>query len=412
MSQCEIVTLLSCLFVYIPLYTLCLEAVRLPVSGVFQETLILGIPIVVLFVISRRMKKFFLFFIMHLLLPGIYYLLAVWARLIQPSYFAAVVVIALISFSVRIWLNDITMQSACFFRCGVLLCINLIAEWQDYPESRRLSFFALFFTVLITFFAINIQAGKEYVHTKELTTQLSSGRMERMNQIVTGVFTAAAAIIMLIASRISPHSLLLALKNLLLGILSYIAGLFPKTGQESLLPESIQEAPEDMQMLLTERGEASLFWIILEKVFYAAACVVLVLAILAALSLICKQIYKSFYAKTASENTDIQEFLSPFQREDRKGRSRKHVLREFFDTTPRKAIRKSYRIRLKGFWGKDEDAPVQYTPTEQCMYKNRQGEAVEEIFLQTYEKARYGKEEPAKEEALMMRRLLREHQHK
>lgn len=341
--------------------------------------------------VRRRAKRLFVFLLLSMLPPVLFFLLPVQgnAQKLLPVLFG--LLYAVISVYLRIKTDtDETQAISPIFAAGTLGGLLIVMknyvrqEWEACFLLCGLIFFALYLiqyylTQYLRFLTVNESSAANIPERAIFTTGLRQ----------TAMFTAAATLLVAAAANIGWLAFALsALKKALTAFIRRYLQLTP--GQTESFYDTGESAQAGGMELLPEAGEPSLFWVILE--YIAIAGVLLLLSGLLLYGLFCgyRALRRGFFGERRKKEKellaeeDVHEQVALAKKEGL--RKRKAGGPSMF--SPAERIRRSYRRRVEGerflLVGDGERSQLRYLTAKQCCDKINAPE-----LLEAYEKARY-----------------------
>ena len=365
----------------------------------FTKSLLLFVPILLLYWIVRRFKSLFLFAVSGAASLAVLYFSAstIWERgaftvcgvflvllyfferagsgesiLVRPSY-AGLLVFA------GIYIYTLAYHRSTL---GTILCINTGVYW------------------LLTILSENRRSLLKLYEQNEKLHRFPRNRIAEGNRIALGGFCALIIAGMVFLPMSGFDNVLKKLGHLFLNMIrKLLAGL---GGAEEMIPDEPQMA-EQMPFFPGEFREASPFWQtffqILEKVF-------IFLFLAAAVYLVCRILYGLYkkYHETAFADGDRVEFLSPVKVDKKESLKREKRRSGLFSARSLgEKIRRCYKRKIES--SMEQKIREAFTPEQiEADAGLTNAEGVEE-FHRIYEKARYGKEDCRQEEWGRMKEL-------
>lgn len=240
----------------------------------------------------------------------------------------------------------------------------------------------------------HVDAGRKGIPYKQITGTY---------HMLLGAFGLLAVGVMILARLIPLGTILSSLGNLLLTVIRFIVGLFPKNGNdiEEIIEETVAETNSGGPMQLPPPKDPFWLWEVLQNITMFIMQVAIIGGIIVGVVVAIYQIYKHFYSRNM-DVTDKTESLLFTDRRERVKREKEEAggrLRRLFPRTHAERIRREfYRLVQK----KDQEVDIHRTPRE-LLEEPAPDHA--DALSSLYSKARYSDLECSKEDADSFRRL-------
>ena len=364
-----------------------------------MKSLLLFVPILLLYWIQRRFQSLLLFAVSGAVSLAVLYTASqtVWER---AAFMVCGALLVLLYFFERAGSGESLLVRPSY--AGLLIFAGIYIYTLAYHKSTLGTVICLFTGAywLLTILSENRRSLLKLYAQNEKLHRFPKNRIAEGNRIALGGFCVLVTAGMIFLPMSGFDKVLQRIGHLLVRLLRrLLAGL---GGAEELIQEE-PEMAEQMPFFPGEFKEASPFWQalfqILEKVF-----VLLFLA--AVVYLVCRILYDLYkkYHETVLTDGDRVEFLSPVKGDRKEGlKKRKRSGSLFSARSANEMIRRYYKKKIESTAKKT--IPVSLAPEEIEETAGLSGAEGMEEFHEIYEKARYGKERCGQDEVLRMREL-------
>lgn len=351
---------------------------------------------------SNRLAVFLLIHIALIIATGIFFIGVIY----KPIYSVVGIVFLIFSMLLRSadGLKELEKPNIVYLAA---LAVLYLASVCLKSETGRIETYWCFFAILIMrIIYSNFKAVDQFVFDRKSSTKMDVIHFKKMSRSISLIYAAGLTLLLGAVSLIRTGTVSEYLLNQLRKFLIWLFHFVPE-GDPAANAAAEEMPTQNMELGndLPGNSDPSILSDIIEKILVNFTKIVIVLLIVAMIWSIIVAVYRAFYQKHVSE--DVEEFI--FKEERRKKLSKVQVQDEphIWDFDPKKRMRKLYRKKMKGFWGKKEAPPVSLTPQEQlAMQKQQEEEKIREL----YERARYSQEEITKEEVHSMQDLFEQKQ--
>lgn len=385
-----------CLFVAITITVmgLCgMDAAAIPVW------LILGVVPVLLYIIRKKVHKFFLFFGLHLILPAAVTFLPLHL-LVKLMALAIIVIYMVISIRIRL-VEDMPDEEENYSSYVVIGGIGGLAIIQNkfaIPAWEKYYLYLVFFYLACYFIQFFVERYLTFLQVNDTSAgNIPKHAIFRSGLKQTAVCTAGAMCLFVLSANIEWLSYTLSvLGKGLLAVIRFLLSFMKNDVQEEIVETAQQSQGGGGGMGFMEPGETWLFWEVLERTFMVALGVALIILIVKTIKKVTRFLWDAFHkdrrehAEAVTDGIDVREFCE-IDKKPEKGR--KWPI--FLDNGEK--IRKIYYKRIikdkVEIIGGLSDEELNYRTAKECC-DVLSAEKLQEI----YEKARYSKADVTKED--------------
>jgi len=385
-----------CLFVAIAITVMGLCGMD---SAAIPVWLVLGVVPVLLYIIRKKVHKFFLFFGLHLILPVA---AAFWPLHLLVKLLALAMVVIYLIISVRIRLiEDMPAEEENYSPYVVIGGIGGLAIIQNkfaFPEWEKYYFYLVFFYLTCYFIQFFVERYLTFLQVNDTSAgNIPKNAIFHSGLRQTVICTAGALCLFVLTANIEWLSYTLSvLGKGLLTVIRFLLSFVKHEAQEEIVETAQQSQGGGGGMGFMEPGETWLFWEVLERTFMVALGVALVVLIVKTIKRVSRFLWDAFHkdrrehAEAVTDGIDVREFC-----EIDKNTEKNRTWTLFLDNGEK--IRKIYYKRiLKGkteILGGLSDEELNYRTAKECC-----DVLLAEKLQQLYEKARYSKADVTKED--------------
>lgn len=263
-------------------------------------------------------------------------------------------------------------------------------------QLMRIGYIGIFVLILVHLLHLHLHASDLFLSMHLSTDQIPKAQMNRVNGVCLAIFLVFTAIMMAIVPHFQPNRLIGWLKDGLLAILRFLAGLIPIPDASEKGLESTPVSPFVPPVMGEAVSESSLFARILDAVLAIIAVVVMitVLALLIRrLFFLAASLFKPRY------DGDEKEFVKPNVLTGKTAKNKRAGKPLWRDFSINGRIRKVYKKEILTRQESGREQLFSDTPAELEIRTgfDREGE-IREVFHHLYEKARYSDTGCTKEE--------------
>ncbi len=349
----------------------------------------------------RRVNRFFVCITAHILLAAAAVAAAV-IGIIEMPVSVLIVLYCVFSFIFRA-ANLKGMDQAGILQAMLFVFVYFLASFIGLGNLTAL--FGLFFTYLMLMIIQNtMEKNHAYLSSIKEKSVLDTDRMYNASAVITVMITAVIALFAFFLSMLGRAGIFTTiwrwLRNALRSVLSRLSFLKRELyiAPSMALPEESYGTGETISEQPVQQGGSD----IADNVIKTAAVILIVILGFLAVVGICIMVYRSFNARKNNQDGD-EEIVLAFTRA---GKKKEPGIVPEKAAGPRKSIRKLYKKRVRRKRDEDNRVLVPRTPMEQKQVRNEQGEAINQEFVDIYEKARYSKENISKDDVRRMQGKL------
>lgn len=365
----------------------------------FVKSLLLFVPILLLYWTMRRFKSLFLFAVSSTVCLAVLYFSAstVWER---GAFTVCGALLVILYFFERAGSGESILVRPSY--AGLLVFAGIYIYTLAYHRNTLGTFICISTGIywLLTILSENRRSLLKLYEQNEKLHRFPRNRIAEGNRIALGGFCTLILAGMVFLPMSGFDQVLRRLGHLLLNMIrKLLAGL---GGAEEIMPDEPQMA-EQMPFFSGEIKESSPFWQalfqILEKVFTF-------LLLAAAVYLICRILYGLYrkYHETALADGDRVEFLSPVKGDKKESLKREKRRGRLFSVhSPDEKIRRCYKKKMES--SAEHRIKETYTPKQIEAAAGVADAEGMDAFHEIYERARYGKEDCGQEDWGRMKEL-------
>lgn len=374
----------------------------------YVEMLFLLAPLVCLRLVRAWVKKFWLYFLLHL--PVLFTAVFLGQGFGQKAVIA-VCTILMTSVSLYTCMSEKGAVRDCpsIWPGAVLLACHFLAAYLQYPALVKISYFEILLFGILWLVCAYLKNTADFIRLHQDMANFPGGQLTVIGRSMMALLLLAVAAAMFIVPRLH---LEVILRPVLQGILFVLSRLLsyiklPEGNSGTRMPVGGATIEQLREALKSDDG-ASPFWLMIEDMLVALLIAGIALTVIGGAAWLLFRLYKGFYAGKR-ENADEKEFLlGEVKWPGRQRRSRETGAWETGSCS--RQIRKSYKKFVRKSFGRKRSVPESMTPEELLAYLEREGhelnEQTREQIRELYEKARYGQTESVQEELEAIRKLL------
>lgn len=366
--------------------------------------LLAGIPVFAMYYIRRRCRHLPVLFLLHALLPVIYYMVPAGNGVNRTIRLLVCMGFVIYSLYLRFGTEDFASEPLPLpLAAGITLVCLFLQHYQGSPEwdiYYRLSTIVIFLLYVLILF---LQAYEDFLAVNRLSTgKIPFREIFQCGMRSTFVYVLAAGVILLFVSQYAwLRPLLQLLKNGAASILRFLFSLIPNDAAEPVM-EAQQIAGGAME--IPEAGEPFILWVILEYLAVFAllcACIFLLYRGIRKLFAFLRDRIRFNVKDPEAGKQDGYDIREKLERDSEDGHSAGSNHR-FFSVfgDPGQKIRKLYRKKLSTST-LAKKGPAFYTARDAEKVLHAEGMA------EIYEKARYSEEICTDSDVQQMRTIIR-----
>lgn len=356
------------------------------------------------YLIQKKTKHFWSFFLLHLCIYPIYILTTFhWAAIFLFCLYIGCT--TLLSYFGR---HRTIGRNSLF-----LLLVFLVLYWGAMATGMtylvRFTFYMMIFYILSCMITLYLENFNRYIRNNSETKNIPYQQIRNTNNNIILFLGSSMVLSMIMFYRLPLNPLLAGVGRALVRMIGYLFSFisFSETSQE--------EAPTQENEMFSPYFEPSPILEIIKRIIEVLMFVATVAVILAVIVFLLYKFYGLFYKAKKQNTNDVIEFISPFTKKESVKRESGRSFFQKFKRSNNGLIRKYFYKEVTSSLKDNEALPQHLTPLELTEFIKLKGIGNDsDIAAQKrdqlayyYDKARYSNEECSKEEVKKVKELLR-----